>query len=65
MDRTYRKVLTQLPEGSQSLDDAYGAVQKTITEFRKYVNVSAGNFVPRSTKYSAEVVITSMSLAHM
>ncbi|XP_076442165.1 cytoplasmic dynein 1 heavy chain 1-like isoform X5 [Babylonia areolata] len=39
MDRTYRKVLTQLPEGSQVLDDAYGAVQKIVGDFRKYVNV--------------------------
>ena len=40
MDRTYRKVLTQLPEGSQCLDDAYGAVQKIVGDFKKYVNVS-------------------------
>ena len=40
MDRTYRKVLTKLPEGSQVLDDAYGAVQKIVGDFKKYVNVS-------------------------
>lgn len=41
MDRTYRKVLTKMPEGSQVLDSAYAAIQKVVDDFKKYVNVGA------------------------
>ncbi|XP_059178510.1 cytoplasmic dynein 1 heavy chain 1-like isoform X2 [Physella acuta] len=38
-DSTYRNVLTKLPEGPIVLESSYSAIQKTVEEFRKYVNV--------------------------
>lgn len=38
-ESTYRKVLTMLPGGSIVLEDGYSAIQKTVDEFTKYVNV--------------------------
>lgn len=43
MDRTYRKVLTKMPEGSQVLDNAYASIQKVVGDFKKYVMVSPCN----------------------
>ncbi|XP_012938795.1 cytoplasmic dynein 1 heavy chain 1 [Aplysia californica] len=36
---TYRSVLTKLPDGPIVLENAYSAIQKTVEEFCKYVNV--------------------------
>lgn len=44
-ESTYKSVMTKLPDGQQTLEDCYAAIQDTISEMKGYVNVRPGSLL--------------------